>query len=56
MKKKIIVMFTSVGLGHKVIAENIAQALRKQPNLDVVMLDVLEFYRGPLTETSEKIS
>jgi len=48
-------MFTSVGLGHKVIAENIAQALRKQPNLDVVMLDVLEFYRGPLTETSEKI-
>src|SRR3989344_3640038 len=52
---KIVVMYTSVGLGHKVVAENIAQALRRRSGLDVVMLDVLEFYRGPLTEVSEKI-
>lgn len=53
--KKIMVMYTSVGLGHKVIAENIAQALRRHPELEIKMLDVLEFYRGPLTRISEKI-
>ncbi len=48
-------MFGSVGLGHKVIAENIAQALSKYPDIELSMLDVLEMYKGPLTETSAKI-
>lgn len=52
---KILVVYGSVGLGHKVVAENIAAVLKTYPEVNVVMLDVLEMYRGPLTETSAKI-
>ncbi len=53
--KKILISYNSVGLGHKVIAENIAQALKTFSGIEVVMLDLLEFYSGPLTSTSTAI-
>lgn len=53
---KILIIYTSVGLGHKVIAENIAQALRNsgeglKEGLEVKMLDILEFYGGGVTSS-----
>src|SRR3989344_4928291 len=53
--RKILVMFGSIGLGHKIVAENIAAVLKTYPDVEVEMLDVLEMYRGPFTETSSKI-
>ena len=52
--KKILVIYTSVGLGHQVIAENIAQAMRRHAGVDVVMCDVLKLYEGPFTRGFEK--
>ena len=52
--KKILVIYTSVGLGHQVIAENIAQALRHHEEVDVAMCDVLKLYEGPFTRGFEK--
>lgn len=46
-KKKILVIHTSVGGGHKVVAESIAQELEKHPEFDVQLLDILKFYDGP---------
>ena len=54
-KKKILVMHTSIGLGHKVVAENIAQALSKYDWLEVELFDVNKFYEGALTRTSTAI-
>lgn len=53
--KKILVLYGSVGLGHKVVAENIAAALRLHPELEIEMLDVLKLYEGALTRTSARI-
>lgn len=53
--KKILVIYTSVGLGHQVIAENIAQALRRHGGVAVAMLDVFKLYSGPFTRGSEKV-
>src|SRR3989338_1848397 len=53
--KKILIIYASIGLGHKVVAENIGQSLQKHPDLDVRFLDITEFYRGPLTQSSERI-
>lgn len=44
--KKILIIYTSVGLGHKVVAENIAQALKKYPGLNIKLLDILEFFNS----------
>ena len=52
--KKILVIYTSVGLGHQVIAENIAQALWHHEEVDVAMCDVLKLYEGPFTRGFEK--
>ena len=52
--KKILVIYGSVGLGHKVIAENIAHALEKQ-GVQVVKLDALQLYQGTLTSVSTKV-
>lgn len=53
--KKILILYGSIGLGHKVVAENIAQALSKYPNLEISLLDVLKLYEGPLTKVSARI-
>ncbi|KKW28558.1 MAG: hypothetical protein UY73_C0042G0006 [Parcubacteria group bacterium GW2011_GWA2_52_8] len=53
--KKILVMYGSIGLGHKVVAENITVVLKTYPDVKIEMLDVLEMYRGPFTETSSRI-
>ena len=53
--KKILVSYNSVGLGHKVVAENIAQALKKYPGYQIELLDILKLYEGRFTKTSTKI-
>lgn len=55
MSKRVLVMYGSIGLGHKVVAENIAAALLRHSDVELRLLDVLEMYRGPFTETSAKI-
>lgn len=44
--KKILVVYGSIGLGHKVVAENIAAALAQHPGVEIVKLDTVEMYRG----------
>lgn len=46
-EKKILVVYGSIGLGHKVVAENIAAALTQYPGVKIVKLDTVEMYRGP---------
>lgn len=53
--KKILILYTSVGLGHKVVAENIALALKARPQVKVTLLDILEFYKGPLIKASTRV-
>lgn len=53
--KKILIIYASVGLGHKIVAENIGEALKNRPNLQVQFLDITKFYEGPLVEKSTKI-
>lgn len=53
--KKVLIIYGSIGLGHKVVAENIAAALRDYPEVEVEMLDVLRLYEGRLTKESSKI-
>src|SRR3989344_4011708 len=43
MPKKILIIYSSVGLGHKIVAENIGLALRER-GAEVKQLDLLEFY------------
>lgn len=48
MNKKILVLYTSVGLGHKYIAENIGFHL-KQAGYEVLLHDILKVQEGAMT-------
>lgn len=55
-KKLILIIYASVGLGHKVVAENIGQALEEaRPEIEVKLLDILKLYQGPLVGASTVI-
>lgn len=47
--KKILILYTSVGLGHKFIAENIAYHL-KQDNHEVLLHDILQVQEGLMVD------
>ncbi len=47
MDKKVLILFTSVGLGHKTIAENIGWHL-EQDGMQVKLFDILEVQSGSL--------
>ena len=47
MSKKVLILYTSVGLGHKTIAENIGWHL-EQDGMQVKLFDILEVQSGPL--------
>lgn len=47
MSKKILILYTSVGLGHKTIAENIAYHLERDGHT-VKLFDALQLQAGPL--------
>ncbi|HMR55127.1 MAG TPA: glycosyltransferase [Candidatus Doudnabacteria bacterium] len=49
MSKKILILYTSVGLGHKFIAENIGYYL-KQAGHDVMLHDILEIQDGTMVK------
>ena len=49
MKKKILILFTSVGLGHKFIAENIAYHL-EQSGYEVLLHDILQVQEGLMVD------
>ncbi|HAG27304.1 TPA: hypothetical protein DCG61_00760 [Patescibacteria group bacterium] len=49
MNKKILILYTSVGLGHKFIAENIGYHL-KQAGYDVLLHDILEVQDGAMVK------
>lgn len=53
-KKKVLIAYGSIGLGHKVVAENIAAALVKYPGVEVKVLDLLEMYQGSLVKVFSK--
>lgn len=56
MKKQILIIYASVGLGHKVVAENIGMALEeKHEEVEVKLLDILKLYHGPLVRASTAI-
>jgi processive 1,2-diacylglycerol beta-glucosyltransferase len=55
MEKKALIIYGSIGLGHKVVAENIAAVLKTHPDVQVEMLDVLELYKGRLTDVASRI-
>ncbi len=55
MKAKVLIVYGSIGLGHKVVAENIAATLKEEQEVEVKMLDVLEMHRGALTKISTKV-
>lgn len=46
--KKILIVYGSIGLGHKIISENIAAELAKKPGVELRLLDLLDMYRGRL--------
>lgn len=52
MNKRILILYTSVGLGHKYIAFNIAYHLEKA-GFDVKLHDVLELQSGPMVKIGE---
>ncbi len=54
MKEKILVLYTSVGLGHKYIAINMAYHLEKA-GYEIKLHDVLDLQKGMLTEWGEKL-
>lgn len=55
-KKQILIIYASVGLGHKVVAENIGQALEEQhPEIEVKLLDILKLYQGRFVGVSTAI-
>lgn len=49
MKKKILILYTSVGLGHKFIAENIAYHL-EQSGHEVLLHDILQVQEGLMVD------
>ncbi len=54
MKKKILIFYTSVGLGHKSIAENIGEQL-ETVGYEVILSDILKVQAGLLVDISKKI-
>lgn len=54
MNKKILILYTSVGLGHKYIALNMAYYLEKA-GYEVKLHDVLQLQKGALTKYGEKV-
>lgn len=52
MNKKILILYTSIGLGHKYIAFNIAYHL-EQAGFEVKLHDVLELQTGPMVKVGE---
>ncbi len=54
MNKKILILYTSVGLGHKYIAQNIGYHLERD-GFEVKLYDVLKLQEGPLVKLSEKL-
>lgn len=52
--KKILIFYTSVGLGHKSIAENIGEQF-ETAGYEVVLSDILKVQAGPLVNISKKI-
>lgn len=53
---QILIIYASVGLGHKVVAENIGQALEElNPDLEVKLLDILKLYEGRFVGVSTAI-
>ncbi len=52
--KRILILHTSVGLGHKFIAQNIGFQL-SQAGFEVKVEDILEVQKGRLSETATKI-
>ena len=53
--KKILIMYASIGMGHKVVAENIAEGLKKYDGISITMFDVNKFYEGPFVRVSTAI-
>lgn len=54
MSKKILILHTSIGLGHKYIAQNIGYQL-EQAGCEVKVEDILEVQKGRLVEVSTQI-
>jgi len=54
MPKKILILYTSVGLGHKTIAENIGFHLQGA-GYEVKLVDVLRLQAGPLVSIGTKL-
>ena len=54
MAKKILILHTSIGMGHKFIAQNIGFQL-SQAGCEVRVEDILEIQKGKLSETSTNI-
>jgi len=53
--KNILIIYTSTGLGHKKIAENIASVLRGDSNNAVELLDLFDVESGSLKKYGEKL-
>ncbi len=53
--KNILVIYTSIGLGHKKIAENIAAVLQSDSNNKVELLDLYDVESGGLKKYGEKL-
>lgn len=53
-RKKILILHTSIGMGHKFIAQNIGYQL-SEAGCDVKVGDILEVQKGRLSEISTKI-
>jgi processive 1,2-diacylglycerol beta-glucosyltransferase len=54
MNKKVLILYTSVGLGHKTMAENIAGGL-VAVGFDVRLEDILKIENGRLVEVGRKV-
>lgn len=52
MNKKILILYTSIGLGHKYIALNIAYHL-EQAGFEIKLADVLQVQSGPMVKIGE---
>ncbi len=53
--KSILIIYTSIGLGHKKIAENIASVLQSDSNNSVELLDLYDVESGGLKTNGEKL-
>ncbi len=53
--KQILIIYTSIGLGHKKIAENIGASLKEDLNNSVELLDLYDVESGGLKKYGEKL-